>query len=216
MAKVPQSTQQAGPSPRRNPASSHYPLTTSLGHPLSPRRKAHGVKPTVKIPGKEYMGKKLMDVSLTYKKTHTPTLQARPHTLTPSLTPLCTHPPRHPPTQAPTHTLPGTYSLLTCLLTHQHVHIRTTCLTRTYTGQTCTGLTWTGLTCTGLTWTGLTGTGLTGIGQTCVRVCVCGACMCVCDIVSGCVYTCVCDIVYVCVYLCVHVCDTLSGVQFVC
>ena len=58
------------------------------------------------------MGKKLMDVSLTYKRTPTPTLATHSHTLTYSL--------MHPPTQAPT--LPGTHPprhLLTAhLLTH--------------------------------------------------------------------------------------------------
>ena len=152
----------------------------SLGHPLSPRRKAHGVKPTVKNPRERMHGEKTHGcISYLQKNTHPnpPSQATHSHTLTHSL--------MHPPTQAPTHT--GTYSLLTCLLTHRHIHIpRTTCLTRTYTGQTGTGLTCTGLTCTGLT------------GIMCVYVCV-YVCVHVCDIVSGCVCTCVCEFVCACV-----------------
>ena len=105
MAKVPASTHQAGPSPRRNPASSHYPLTTSLGHPLNPRRKNPWSKTHRKNPREKMHGENLMEVSLTYKRTHTQISKPAVHSLTPS--PLRTHPPRHPPTH-----------LRTCLLTH--------------------------------------------------------------------------------------------------
>ena len=128
MTKVPASTHQAGPSPRRNPASLHYPLPV-LGPPQKPTEKSPRSKTHRKrIPAEKCTKKNSWTYLLQENTPQSSNTLSHPH----SLPYAPTHPPRHPPTQAPTHpgtrpprhpptqapTHPGTYSLLTCLLTH--------------------------------------------------------------------------------------------------
>ena len=143
------------------------------------------------------MGEKLMDVSLTYKGTHTPTLQAKPHTLTPSTHSL-PYAPTHPGTHPPRHLL-STHLLthsLTCTHSQNYLPNKNIYWTdRYWTDMYWTDMYWTDMYWTDRYWTDRYWTNMcTSVYEWYMNVCVC-------DFVSGCVYT------YVCV--CVHVCACL-------